>query len=206
MSQDLQDTNPNPSPIPPLSPLTPETGKKLGIALTTKHADESIDQRIHNALGKINGLEDLLSMRFPHFQMMMVYVLRNKIIDVGEGRERARETFSKIKRQFTGYNTLTGYNNKVDVEPAHSQDTQLDEISASDAIRIGKKFALLLLTTTEPSAAVDSWLKDNKELKHFVADNIWFEPMMNAIAKKLLKSSNLGLKWRVVLGAILSIG
>ncbi|GMI60189.1 hypothetical protein ScalyP_jg10055 [Parmales sp. scaly parma] len=65
---------------------------------------------------------------------------------------------------------------------------------------------MFLLTTTEPSAAVDSWLKDNKELENFVADNIWFEPMMNVIAKELLKKSNLGLKARVVLGAFLSIG
>ena len=34
-------------------------------------------------------------------------------------------------------------------------------MSASDAERIGKKFAMFLLMTTEPSAAVDSWLKDS---------------------------------------------
>ena len=106
-----------------------------------------------------------------------------------------------MKSGFLGF-----YNNKVEVEPALPQDTQLDEISAAGAERIGKKFAMFLLTTTEPSAAVDSWLKDNKELENFVADNIWFEPMMNVIAKELLKKSNLGLKWRVGLGAFLSIG
>ena len=184
------------SPNSPPSSLTPETAKQLGIALTTKHADESIDQRIHNALGKIIGLEELLATTFPHFQIIMLHVLKNKIVDLEENTKRLRKTITKMKSRFLGFD-----NNKVDIEPA-----QNDEISASDAIRIGKKFALLLLTTTEPSAAVDSWLKDNKELKHFVADNIWFEPMMNAIAKKLLKSSNLGLKWRVVLGAIFSIG
>ena len=182
--------------------MTTENGMQLGIALTTKH-DDSIEQRIHHALGEINGLDDLLTRTFPQFDIMMLHVLRNKIVDVGEGsgRERVVKTISKLKSGFLGF-----YNNKVDVEPAHSQDTQLDEISASDAIRIGKKFALLLLTTTEPSAAVDSWLKDNKELENFVADNIWFEPMMNVIAKELLKKSNLGLKWRVGLGAFLSIG
>ena len=195
MSQDLQDTNPNLSPTPPLSPLTPETGKKLGIALTTKHSDESIDKRINHALSKIKGLEELLATTFPHFQIIMLHVLRNKIVDVEESTKRLKKTITKMKSRFLVDN------NKVDIEPA-----QNDEISASDAIRIGKKFALLLLTTTEPSAAVDSWLKDSKELEGFVAENIWFEPMMNTIAKKLLKSSKLGLKWRVVLGAILSIG
>jgi len=182
--------------------MTTENGMQLGIALTTKH-DDSIEQRIHHALGEINGLDDLLTRTFPQFDIMMLHVLRNKIVDVGEGsgRERVVKTISKLKSGFLGF-----YNNKVDVEPALPQDTQLDEISAAGAERIGKKFAMFLLTTTEPSAAVDSWLKDNKELENFVADNIWFEPMMNVIAKELLKKSNLGLKARVGLGAFLSIG
>jgi len=36
--------------------------------------------------------------------------------------------------------------------------------------------------------------------------NIWFEPMMNTIAKELLRKNSLGLKCRVGLGASLSIG
>jgi len=189
------------SPNPPLSPLTPGTGKQLGIALTTEHADESIDQRIHNALGEINGFEYLLTTTFPQFSTMMLHVLKNKIFDVGESTEKVRKTISKLKFQILGIID----NIKVDVEP-QLQDTQNDdEISASDATRIGKKFAIFLLTTTEPSAAVDSWLKDSKELEEFVTENIWFEPMMNTIAKELLKSSSLGLKWRVGIGAGLSI-
>jgi len=38
---------PTTNTINPAPSLTPETGKKLGIALTTKHADESINQRIN---------------------------------------------------------------------------------------------------------------------------------------------------------------
>ena len=132
---------------------------------------------------------------------MMLHVLKNKIFDVGESTEKVRKTISKLKFQILGIID----NIKVDVEP-QLQDTQNDdEISASDATRIGKKFAIFLLTTTEPSAAVDSWLKDSKELEEFVTENIWFEPMMNTIAKELLKSSSLGLKWRVGIGAGLSI-
>jgi len=189
---------------PPLSPLTLETGQQLGIALTTRHADESIGQRIHRAVDEISELEDILTRIFPQFQTMMLHVLRNKIVDVGEGRgrERVSKFISKIKSRLIGFSN----NNKVDVQPAHSQDTKNDEqISASNAEKTGKKFAMFLLTTTEPSAAVDSWLKDSKELEGFVTDNIWFEPMMNEIAKELLKRSNLGLKWRVGLGAGLSI-
>jgi len=194
-------TNFNPSSNSPPSSLTPETGKQLGITLTTKHADESPEQRIHHAVGEIDDLEDFLSRAFPKFEIMMLHVLRNKIVDVGRNRERVRKTISKLKFQILGIID----NIKVDVEPAQSQEDQNIEDRASEAERIGKKFAMFLLTTTEPSAAVDSWLKDSKELEEFVTENIWFEPMMNAIAKQLLKSSSLGLKWRVGLGAGLSI-
>jgi zinc transporter ZupT len=83
-------------------------------------------------------------------------------------------------------------------------ENENENTTKSEAIKIGKTFAMFLLTTTEPSAAVDAWTKDNKELKDLMETD-WFEPMMNAIAKGLLKSSNLGLKWRVGLGAGLSI-
>jgi len=187
-----------------LSFLDYNDGRIMGIMLMTKLYHKKIEERVDELFKSNIALKELLATTFPQFQIMMMHVLRNKIVDVdvGGGAERARKTFSKMKSRFSAYNNN---NNKVDDEPAQSQDAEIDEISASDATRIGKKFAMFLLTTTEPTAAVDSWLKDNKELEEFVADNIWFEPMMNAIAKGLLKSSNLGLKWRVGLGAGLSI-
>ena len=85
-------------------------------------------------------------------------------------------------------------------------DNILNDLTEAEATKIGRSFALLLLTTTEPAAAVDAWRLDDKVLVPLFADHAWFEPMINAIAKQLLKRSNLGLKWRVGLGAFLSIG
>ena len=191
-----------------------EYGHKLGIALTTKHPNETIEQHLTNVLSSFNHLDTTLAqllVSFPHFHTMMLHLLRNKLVDIcgqGQGRAKLKGILTNFLIKFK-HRFLSEVDNKVDVEPpALSQDNSNtnDEISASDATRIGKNFAMLLLTTTEPSAAVDSWLKNNKELKEFVADRNWFEPMMNTIAKKLLKSSNFGLKWRVGLGAGLSIG
>jgi len=171
-----------------------------------------VEDRLAEFCEKNNAIKDIEKGRnrrnrktkvtFPQIKHLLLQVLINVVVkgDVGESTEKVRKIISNIKSGLSGLNN----NNKVDVEPAQSQDTQT-ETSASDATRIGKKFAMMLLTTTEPSAAVDSWLRDNKELEGFVADNIWFVPMMNTIAEELLQSSNLGLKWRVGLGAGLSI-
>ena len=184
-----------------LNQLTVEDGKSMGIMLMNKMKGETLEARVDAFMEKNIALKLVRAQAFPQFQKLMLHVLRNKIVDVGESTEKVRKIISKFNSGFLRINS----NNKVDVEPAQSQDAEIVEISASDAEKIGKKFAMFLLTTTEPSAAVDSWLKDSKELVEFVTENIWFEPMMNTIAKGLLKSSNLGLKWRVGLGAGLSI-
>ena len=191
-----------------LNQLTAEDGKNMGIMLMIKVKGESVEKRLEDFLGKNQALQFVRAQAFPQFQIMMLHVLRNKIVDVGEGEstERVRKTISKMKMKtrFTVFHKNKN-KNKVEVEPAHPHDARAVEISASYATRIGKKLALLLLTTTEPSAAVDSWLKDNNELDEFVTENIWFEPMMCTIAKALLKGSSLGLKYRVALGAGLSV-
>jgi len=180
----------------------------MALMLTNKNKKDlqRVEDRLAEFCERNTALKEFMVTTFPQVKLLLQHVLKNVVVEgnVGEGAERARKTISQLKARFTVFNKNN--NKKVDVEPAHSQDTQNDEkISASDATRIGKKFAMFLLTTTEPSAAVDSWLKDNKELEESVTDNIWFEPMMNTIAKELLKKSNLGLKWRVGLGAGLSI-
>jgi len=79
------------------------------------------------------------------------------------------------------------------------------EITKYEAASIGKKFAMFLLTTTEPTAAVQAWKLDQPKLNPFFDQHPFFVPMMNQIAKVLLANSKLGLKWRVGLGAGLSI-
>ena len=79
-----------------------------------------------------------------------------------------------------------------------------NDAEVAQATRIGSSFAALLVTTTEPSAAVDSWRLDNPTLKPLF-DHPFFTTMMREIAQELLARSNFGLRWRVVLGAGLSI-
>jgi len=160
-------------------------------------------------VGKSKASKQLLPHLFPNFESMLIHILQNKIVDVGETRDKAKAAIGKIKSGIVSLSSklgITKTNSKVDIAPAIMGPTgnENENTSKSEAIRIGKSFAMFLLTTTEPSAAVDAWAKDNKQLKDLMETD-WFEPMMNVIAKGLLKSSNLGLKWRVGLGAGLSI-
>jgi len=205
----LNDSTPSISSSIPSS-LTAVDGKKLGTALTTsKIANELLEQRVTRVVGTSKDLKQLLPHLFPHLESMLIHILQNKIVDMGETTQKAKAAIGKIKSGIVGFSATLGISttaNKVDIAPAIMGPTENENenTTKSEAIKIGKTFAMFLLTTTEPSAAVDAWTKDNKELKDLMETD-WFEPMMNAIAKGLLKSSNLGLKWRVGLGAGLSI-
>jgi len=82
----------------------------------------------------------------------------------------------------------------------------LRTLSEKNAAKFGNSFAMFLLTSTEPSLAVDAWRLENSALQPLFDEHQFFEPMMQTIAKRLLASGNLGLKLRVFLGAFLSIG
>ena len=165
----------------------------MGIMLMIKKRGESVEKRLETFLSKNEALQQLKSTTFPQLDVMMLDLLKNKL-------------FHKKARG----------GSKVGVEPQNRRLTLvfrspvsavkiLNDLTEAEATKIGRSFKLLLLTTTEPAAAVDAWKLDNKELAPLFAEHTWFEPMINAIAKQLLQSSNLGLKWRVGLGAGLSI-
>jgi len=197
----LNDTAPMSPPNP--SSLTAVDGKNFGTALTSRLANEPLEQRVTRVVGTSKDLKQLLPHLFPHFESMLIHILQNKIVDMGETRQRAKAAIGKIKSGIVGFSSnlgITTTNSKVDIAPAIMGPIENENITKSEAIKIGKTFAMFLLTTTEPSAAVDAWAKDNIQLKDLMETD-WFEPMMSTIAKALLKESNLGLKWRVGLGA-----
>jgi len=178
-----------------LNQLDAEDGKNMGIMLMIKKKGESVEKRLEAFLSKNEALHQLKTTTFPQLDGMMLALLQNKL-------------FHKKTKQG---------GNKVGVEPQNSQLARifmspvsavkiLNDLTEAKATKIGRSFALLLLTTTEPSAAVDAWKLDNQVLVPLFAEHAWFEPMINTIAKQLLQRSSLGLKWRVGLGAFLSIG
>jgi len=160
-----------------LNQLTVKNGKNMGIMLMNKKKGESVEKRLETFLSKNEALQQLKTTSFPQFDVMMLALLQNKL-------------FHKKARG----------GNKVAVEPQNNQLARifrspvsavrtLNDLTEAEATKIGRSFKLLLLTTTEPAAAVDAWKLDNQVLAPLFAENAWFEPMINAIAKQVSERS-----------------
>jgi len=156
-----------------LNQLTVKDGKNMGIMLMIKKKGESVEKRLEAFLSKNEALQQLKTTTFPQFDGMMLALLKNKLF-----HKKARD------------------GNKVGVEPQNSQLARifrspvsavkiLNDLTEAEATKIGRSFKLLLLTTTEPAAAVDAWRLDNKVLAPLFAEHAWFQPMINAIAKQV---------------------
>jgi len=156
-----------------LNQLTVKDGKNMGIMLMNKKKGESVEKRLEAFLSKNEALQQLKTTTFPQFDGMMLALLKNKLF-----HKKARD------------------GNKVGVEPQNSQLARifrspvsavkiLNDLTEAEATKIGRSFKLLLLTTTEPAAAVDAWRLDNKVLAPLFAEHAWFQPMINAIAKQV---------------------
>ena len=100
---------------------------------------------------------------------MMLALLKNKLFHIKKDNQRGRG------------------DSRVAVSPKvfSRRNKTLTDLTEAETTKIGRSFALLLLTTTEPSAAVDAWKLDNKVLTPLFADHAWFEPMINVIAKQV---------------------
>jgi len=170
-----------------LSQLTVEDGKNMGIMLMIKKKGENMEKRLEAFLSKNEALQQLKTTTFPQLEGMMLALLKNKLFHKKARQQQKRRGGNKV--------AVSGRSDNI-----------LNDLTETEATKIGRSFALLLLTTTEPSAAVDAWKLDNQVLVSLFAEHAWFEPMINTIAKQLLHRSSLGLKWRVGLGAFLSIG
>jgi len=160
-----------------LNQLTAEDGKNMGIMLMNKKKGESAEERLDAFLSKNEALQQLKTTTFPQLEGMMLALLQNKLF-----HKKARDS------------------NKVAVEPQNSQLARvfrspvsavrtLNDLTEAEATKIGRSFKLLLLTTTEPAAAVDAWKLDNQVLAPLFAENAWFEPMINSIAKQVSERS-----------------
>ena len=151
-----------------------------------KKKGESVEKRLEVFLSKNEALQQLKTTTFPQLDVMMLALLKNNL-------------FHNQQQKRPG-------GNKVGVEPQNSQLARifrspvsavkiLNDLTEAEATKIGRSFKLLLLTTTEPAAAVDAWKLDNKVLAPLFADHAWFEPMINAIAKQVSEPSERAL-WK----------
>ena len=182
-----------------LRELTPEDGVAMGTMLTTlveniTGNNRNVGNKLTTFIEKNVALMELKE-TFPQLKTMILALLRNQIL---HGVKKMRAA-AKV-----GIDLGPGQVLNQAVIP--HQYSIMRELSEKDAAKIGKSFAMLLQTSTEPKLAVDAWRLENSALQPLFDDHQFLEPMMQTIAKRLLASGNLGLKLRVFLGAFLSVG
>ena len=83
--------------------------------------------------------------------------------------------------------------------------TKLFNLSIIEGQRIGGGLALALISNTAPESAVDEWVYRYPALIELEEMFAWFRPMLNVVGKKILATSNTGVKYRAFSSAALSI-
>jgi hypothetical protein len=79
-------------------------------------------------------------------------------------------------------------------------------ITTTAAVLIGHGFESTLRMSATPAAAVDDLVRKYLALGAMAQRHEWFQPMLVTIAKRRMASAPLGLKLRLAIGAVFSIG
>jgi hypothetical protein len=92
------------------------------------------------------------------------------------------------------------------LRPSSAVDTaSFDLLTMDQTTKIGTSFAATLATTTALTTAVDEWIVKYPALVELEAAHSWFRPLMENIAKRLLRDSSWGARYRLYFGAGMSI-
>ena len=79
-------------------------------------------------------------------------------------------------------------------------------MTAAGAASIGRGLESILRMSANPADAIDDLVSKYPALGVMARRHVWFRPMMQTIAKRRMMAAPLGLKLRLTIGAVLSIG
>jgi len=81
----------------------------------------------------------------------------------------------------------------------------LCELSEEDGSLIGRALSQSLALYTSPDIGVSEWINQHPSLREFSEGQKWFKPMIEVVAKQLLKEATWGVKLRLFVGAGMSM-
>jgi hypothetical protein len=91
------------------------------------------------------------------------------------------------------------------LRPPKDVSTKLCDMTPREGRTTGAGLAMSLASNLTAEAAVDEWVGKYPALKELDRGEIWFRPMINTVAVRLLSKVPWGLKFRVFMGAGLSM-
>jgi hypothetical protein len=124
---------------------------------------------------------------------------------------RIRELFERdkglgeISKQYEFLEPMMARVVENKLRPAGDVCTRMCSVSKKEGRTMGAGLAMSLASNLTAEAAVDEWILKYPALRELEEAEVWFRPMMNAVALRLLGEVSWGLKMRVFLGAGLSI-
>jgi hypothetical protein len=91
------------------------------------------------------------------------------------------------------------------LRPAGNVWTKLCNVSMKEGRTMGSGLAMSLASNLTAEAAVDEWIGKYPSLRELDKAEVWFRPLINTVALRLLGEVPWGLKMRVFIGAGLSV-
>jgi hypothetical protein len=89
--------------------------------------------------------------------------------------------------------------------PAGDVNSKLCSVTPREGTTIGAGLSLALVGNLTSEAAVDEWILRYPALGELDREEVWFRPMMNTIAMRLLSEVAWGLKFRLISASLLSV-
>ncbi|GMI35625.1 hypothetical protein TeGR_g12632 [Tetraparma gracilis] len=130
----------------------------------------------------------------------------------GENKEQARmrvlfkrhKGLREIQARWPWFEEMMSRVVRNTLKPPGAVDKRLCNLSAKDGRTIGSSLALCLATNTQSEAAVQEWIEKFPALQELDDGHVWFRPMVNTVAMRLLAGVPWGAKMRLAMGAGLS--
>jgi hypothetical protein len=146
-------------------------------------------------------------------EVMVIKTKAEKHREKGETKvgARMRDLFEKhralreIGAKYEFFETMMARVLQNKLRPVRDVSAKLSTVSLKQGNAIGAGLALSLASSLTAEAAVDEWIGKYPALKELDREEVWFRPLVNTVALRLLGEVSWGLKMRVFLGAFLSL-
>jgi hypothetical protein len=194
-----------------------EDGRIIGDALVITGSKADKEAHVREMFDRYAGLQDAAK-KYEFFLAMVIQVVRNKLrIATSVGIERGssmRTSFrtsiilSASKKLTAALSSTSAQRIMPQLSAASAPGTAASSVhtlSTVDAKSIGGSLSMSLATNATSQAAVNEWMGKYPAMKELSEEEPWFEPMMQVISNKLLRSVSWGMKFRLFAGAGVSI-
>jgi hypothetical protein len=196
--------------------INPNAGGKLPSWLTNRWMKSALMKtfEIQFFFQSLRGLEDYDARDGEAVgEIMLVEMEADSHPEKGKTKSDARvkgmfERHKGLKEIGSKYPFFEGMMKRVvenKLRPAVDVGTKLCNVSGREGVKMGAGLSIAMAGNLTSEAAVDEWILKYPALRELDREELWFRPMMKAVAKKLLSEAPWGLKFRMFLGVFLSI-